>query len=283
MTATTAARTAISREPGLFAVGLAGWLLATVCLVAVGIHGRHLEPEGKLLDAATFCFGVGLYVLTVAMLLPVAGFSDTARRRWRRAFYVFPVYGFVIEPLQSFRGIDPRFTDEGEPIDGIAGALFGVTAVLTTVLFLLLAVQFFRRGVLADRPVLLLGVRYGVVSVVFSFGVGVIMSVNRGRELGDDGDLILAHAIGVHGLQTMPILALAVMASTLSQPGRRVHVAGAAWLTACIGALLQALFDEAPMEPAPLSVLTLVALVTWSVTTATALVSSVQSARLRTT
>ena len=93
MTAATAARTAVSREPGLFAVGLAGWLLALVCLVGVAVHGRHLEPEGKLLDAATFCFGVGLYVLTVAMLLPLAGYSDTARRRFRRAFYVFPCTG----------------------------------------------------------------------------------------------------------------------------------------------------------------------------------------------
>ena len=111
------------------------------------MHGRHMEPEGKLLDAATFCFGVGLYVLTVAMLLPLAGYSDTARRRWRRAFYVFPVYGFVLEPLQSFRGLDPRFTEEGEPIDGIAGALFGVTAALTFVLFLLLGAKFFRFAV----------------------------------------------------------------------------------------------------------------------------------------
>ena len=87
------------------------------------------------------------------------------------------MYGFVIEPLQSFRGLDPRFTEEGEPIDGIAGAFFGVTAALTIVLFVLLGVQFFRRGVLADRPVLRLGVRYGVVAVVISFGVGAIMSV----------------------------------------------------------------------------------------------------------
>ena len=79
-------------------------------------------------------------------------------------------------------------------------------------------------------------------------------------EIGDDGDLMLAHALGVHGLQTMPLLALAVAASTLSRPRRWVHVAGAAWLTVCTGALLQALFDEAPIEPSSLSVLTVVAL-----------------------
>jgi hypothetical protein len=62
-----------------------------VCLIGVAVWGRTVEPEGKLLDAATFCFGVGVFTLTVALLLPLAGFSPTGRRRWRRGFYVFAV------------------------------------------------------------------------------------------------------------------------------------------------------------------------------------------------
>ena len=59
----------------------------------------------------------------------------------------------------------------------------------------------------------------------------------------------------------------------LRGPRDWVHVAGVAWLTACTGALVQAVLDEAPMEPAPLSAVTLVALLAWSLTTAAALVS----------
>src|SRR5262245_7270342 len=86
--AVAAVRDAWSREPGLFAVGVAGLVLAVVCLVGVAVRGASIPPEGKMLDAATFCFGVGLFTLTVALLLPLAGYSPEGRRRWRRAFYV---------------------------------------------------------------------------------------------------------------------------------------------------------------------------------------------------
>ena len=133
-----AVRPACAGEPGLSAVGAAGVVLALVCLVGVAVRGRFIPPEGKLLDAATFCFGVGLFTITVALLLPLVPYAPTARRRWRRAFYVFPVYGLVLESLQAFRGFDPRFSDEGSQLDVIAGVIFGLTALSNTILFVLL-------------------------------------------------------------------------------------------------------------------------------------------------
>jgi hypothetical protein len=118
-------RAAIVREPGLCAVGAAGVVVAVVCLVGVAVWGRTVEPEGKLLDAATFCFGVGVFTLTVALLVPLAGFSPVVRRWWRRGFYVFAVYGVAVESIQAFRGFDPRFTEEGSELDVNAGIIFG--------------------------------------------------------------------------------------------------------------------------------------------------------------
>ena len=260
----TFTRTAVAREPGLVAVGVGGLLLAVVCMIGVAFRGRHIPPEGKLLDAATFTFGVGVYTLTVALLLPVAGYSATARRRWRRAYYVFAVYGLLLEAVQAFRGIDPRFTEEGETIDSITGAVFGVTAGITLVLFVLLGMQFFRRGVLDDQPVLRLGVRYGVIAVAISFGVGVVMSVTGGREIGAEGNLLLSHGLGVHGLQTLPLVALVVSASALTRRHRWVHVAGVAWLAACLAALLQAGLGEPPLQASALSAAIVAGLVAWA-------------------
>ena len=257
-------RTAVAREPGLVTVGVGGLLLAVVCMIGVAFRGRHIPPEGKLLDAATFTFGVGVYTLTVALLLPVAGYSATTRRRWRRAYYLFAVYGLLLETVQAFRGLDPRFTEEGETIDSIAGAVFGVTAGITLVLFVLLGVQIFRRGVLDDRPVLRLGVRYGVIAVAISFGVGVVMSVTGGRRIGADGNLLLAHGLGVHGLQTLPLVALVVSASALTRRRRWVHIAGVAWLAACLAALLQAGLGDPPLQTSALSIAIVTGLVGWA-------------------
>jgi hypothetical protein len=261
-----AVRAAWAHEPGLFAVAAAGFVLAAVCLVAVGVRGQFIPPEGKMLDAATFCFGVGVFTLTVALLLPLAGFSPVARKRWRRAFYVFAVYGLVLESLQAFRGLDPRFTEEGDPIDVVAGIIFGVTASLSTVLFVVLGLRFFRFEVLLGRPTMRLGIRYGVAAVWLSFAVGLVMSVNSGRHVGDDGNLLLSHALGVHGIQTVPAVALVVTwAGAAPRATGWVHAAGLGWLAACTAALLQALLGRAPLEPSVVTVLIVAGLTVWVV------------------
>jgi hypothetical protein len=260
------ARQAIREEPGLIAVGLLGLLLGVVNLVGVAVHGRTLPPEGKLLAAAAFTFGVGVYTLTIALLLPLAGYSPKGRRRWRRAYYVYPVYGLLLETVQAFRGLDPRFTEEGGTIDVIAGIVFGLTAGSTAVLFVLLGIRFFRTDVLDDRPVLRLGIRYGVVAVALSFAVGVVMSVNGGRDLGDDGNLLLAHGLGVHGLQALPLVAVAAAASTATRPRQWVHVADGAWLAACGAALLQATLGRSPIELSVLSVTIVAGVAAWAAT-----------------
>jgi hypothetical protein len=259
------ARAAIAREPGLSAVGAAGLVLSLVCLFGVAAWGRTVEPEGKLLDAATFCFGVGVFTLTVALLLPLAGFSPIGRRRWRRAFYVFAVYGLTLESIQAFRGLDPRFTEEGSEVDGIAGIIFGLTAASNTILFVLLGQRFFRSDVLADRPVLRLGIRYGVAAVWISFAVGIVMSFNSGRDIGDEGNLLLSHALGVHGIQAIPIVALLVAAAGATpQSMSWLHAAGIGWLAACAVALAQALLGDAPLEASLLTALIVLGLALWA-------------------
>jgi hypothetical protein len=257
-------RAAARREPGLFAVGTAGLVLAVVCLVGVAVRGRFVDPEGKLLDAATFCFGVGVFTLTVALLLPLAGFSPIARRRWRQAFYVFAVYGLALETVQAFRGLDPRFTEEGSQLDVIAGVVFGLTAASNTILFVLLGLRFFRSDVLPDRPVLRLGIRYGVAAVWISFAIGVVMSFNSGRDIGDDGNLLLAHGLGVHGIQALPVVALLVAASGATPRATWLHAAGIGWLAACSAALIQALLGDAPLEASLLTTLIALGLITWA-------------------
>jgi hypothetical protein len=192
------------------------------------------------------------------------------------------VYGLVLESLQAFRGIDPRFTEEGDTVDAVAGAVFGLTAGSTTVLFALLGIRFFRADVLGDRPVLRLGIRYGVAAVAVSFGIGVVMSINSGREVGDDGNLLLAHALGVHGLQVLPLVALAASASLLGQPSRLVHVASVGWLTACLAALAQAVLGRPPLEPSILSTIIVLGLAVWAGVVARVSAALVHAPRWRT-
>ncbi|MCU1487182.1 MAG: hypothetical protein JWN67_3928 [Actinomycetia bacterium] len=250
-------------ERGLAAVGLSGLVIALACRVAVVARGPFIEPEGKLLDAATFTFGVAVFTLTVVLLLPLAGYSDVARRRWRRSYYVFAIYGLAAEPIQAFRGLDPRFTEAGGPIDVAAGIVFGATAVVMTVVSVVLGLRFFRADVLPERPVLRLGIRYGFTAVMLSFAIGIIMSIVSGRVIGEAGDLLPAHALGVHGIQALPAVALLGSPGTDRRASVGVHVAGAGWLAACVAMLAQALLGRPPLESSLLPMVAVAGAALW--------------------
>jgi MFS family permease len=249
--AVASARATFTPDRGLVVVGAAGLVVSLLCLIAVAVRGTFIPPEGKMLDATTFSFGVGIFALTIALLLPLAGYSEAARRRWRAAFYIFIVYGLVV-----------------------AGIVFGVTAALNTTLFMILGLRFFRTDVLTDRPTLLLGIRYGVVAVVISFAVGVVMSVISGREVGEAGNLLLTHALGVHGIQFVPVVALLLLWAASGQGATRwLHAAGVGWLTACVAALGQALFGRPPMEVSMLTTVMFAGLAVWTAAAGYAMVS----------
>jgi hypothetical protein len=193
---------------------------------------------------------------------------------WRRAFYVFTVYGLALESIQAFRGLDPRFTEEGAPFDVIAGIVFGLTALLNTVLFVLLGLRFFRSDVLADRPALRLGIRYGAAAVALSFAVGIVMSVNAGRNIGEDGNLLLSHGLGVHGLQALSVVALLITAAYATPTAARwLHAAGIGWLTACTAALAEAFLGQPPLEASLVTALILAGLSAWAATAGYSLIS----------
>jgi hypothetical protein len=142
--------------------------------------------------------------------------------------------------------------------------VFGLTAASNTILFVILGLRFFRSDVLPDRPVLRVGIRYGVAAVWISFAVGIVMSFNSGRDIGDEGNLLLSHGLGVHGVQALPLVALVLAAAAGAPRVTWLHAAGIGWLAACGAALLQALLGRPPLETSLLSALIVAGLVTWA-------------------
>jgi hypothetical protein len=262
----------VRREPVLAAVGVAGLVVALLCLIAVAWRGSFIPQEGKMSDAVTFTFGVGVFTLTMAAILPLAGYSVAAERRWRRTYLSFAVYGLVLEPVQALRGLDPRFSDAGGLLDVITGIIFGVLALVATIAFLFLGARFFRAEVLHDRPLLRSALRYGSVAVTISFGVGILMSIVSGRVVGADGNLMAAHALGVHGIQAVPLVALGLLrAGSAVRRGTWLHAAGIGWLVACSAALFQALLGLRPLEISIPSVVMVAGLAVWGAAGARAL------------
>lgn len=254
------------RERVIAAVGIAGAALALVTAGVAAVNGGWLlGAEGRLLEAVKFDVAIGIYLLTLALILPFAGFSAPGRRRFVGWILGLAVFAYGMENVQAWRGLDPRFSAVAGPLDQILAGVFFLSALGLLVLFVLLLRPFFRPDALPDHPPLRLALRYAAGAVMMAFGIGIVMSVvTFGRTLGS-GDMMPTHAAGFHALQAVPLVALLLGAATLSEERLRfwTHLAGGGWLLFCLGLALQALSGQAPLAPTPALAASLLGVAGW--------------------
>lgn len=222
-------------ERGLTATALVGVGLGLVALVVAGLRGSIVPPEGDLMKPATFDLAVGIFLLSLIPWLPVSGFSEAARRRWRGWMIGLALYAFAIETVQQFRGIDPRFS-RAEPASQILGLFFFISALGITTLAIALAARAFEVRATGRSGLLVLAARWAGASMLMGFLAGIWLSANQGRVVGPAGNLLPLHAAGFHAVQAIPLVALLLAWSAVPAGTARrwVHVAGAAWAAACV-------------------------------------------------
>jgi len=241
------------REPVLVKLAFLGFAFAVAgTALAASNGGWLLAPEGRLLEAVKFDLAIGIFLLTLALVLPFAPFSERGRRRWVRWAVGLTVFAYAMENVQAWRGLDPRFSAVAGPVDQMLGGVFLLAALGLMVLFIILFLPFFRGEALSDHPTLRLALRYGGGAAMFGFGAGVAMSVVNGRSAGAAGDLMMIHAAGFHAVQAVPLVALLAGAGALPEALARrwTHLAGAGWLLLCVGLAVQAWLGRPPTEPA---------------------------------
>ena len=199
------------------------------------------------MKALTFDGAVGLYYLTLAFFVPLAGFSETGRRRWVIAAVISTLYGYGLETVQILRGIDPRFTEEGTALDSILGGFFGLAAITYITVFVVLWLRFFQ----PPATLLRLSIRYAGASTMLAFAAGVGMTIAQGRGVGEAGNMLLMHALSFHALQAIPLLAwlLECADHDQAQSRRMVHIAGGAWFVMCAAVALHTAAGLAPDDP----------------------------------
>jgi hypothetical protein len=226
---------AYREERGVTAVALAGIALGGIAFIAAGLRGAGVPPEGDLMKPATFDVAVGLFLVSLVPWLPVSGFSEAARRRWRLWMMGLGIYAFGIETIQQFRGIDPRFS-QAEPGSQVLGAIFFASALGIMTLAVALAARAFEASAIGRRGLLVIAARWAGVSMLMGFLAGFWLSANQGRFVGEAGNLLPLHAAGFHAVQAVPLVALMLAWSRVPLDAARgwVHVAGAAWAAACL-------------------------------------------------
>ena len=262
------------RERVLVVLALIGFSFAAVSTVVALVHGDWVIGEaGRVKEAVRFDVALGIYLLTLAILVPLAGFTAAQHRYWTRWQIGITLYAFGIENIQAWRGVDPRFSRA--MVDSILGGIFFVSALGILALFVAVVARFFRREALPDHPAMRNALRYGATASLVAFAIGVLMSATQGRFLANGGNLMALHAAGFHGLQAVPLVALflgwSTRASSLSIA--MTHVAGMAWLVFCAGLLLQALMGAPPLASTPWLTMSIAGTAVWLIAFGIALAS----------
>ena len=257
----------LALSPALTGVGLLGVVLGALCLVGAMVVGDIVPPEGSLIETATFNGSLCIFVLTLAVLVPGVGWTRRRRRHWVDLMGGAMVYAFGIETVQAMRGLDPRFSRVGGPVDQALGGVFLLDAIFIMGLFARLAVKFFR----APSAPLVVAVRYGTLACFMAFGVGILMSAINGRYVGE-GNLLVLHAAGFHGLQAVPLVALLFRWGNADRSTSRplVHLAGLSWCGGCLAIGWQSGSGAAVIEISAATVVTGICLLTFAVTAALA-------------
>ncbi len=255
----------------LFVSGTVLFFSMVVHLVALAASGGPLSGPVSFRKPATFSETGWLLCWSVGWLLPLLNLRAWERVVVATGALVFGLGESIVAVIQAWRGVPFHYNTTSAFNTGIF-TLSGLEALVFFVSLVVLLFASLRPQRLA--PSLLLSVRTGVVMVIFGTLTGWLMIFNwsgvwQGAlgmlEPGFDtdaanysvgvtgGNLIVLHAIGVHGLSLVPLAAWLLTFSTLSERARTWLTAGVA---GSIFALLMGLAVQAS-RALPLSALAL--------------------------
>lgn len=226
----------------------AGGMVAALMLVALTapFDTRTVTGINPWIKPVKFLISIAIFLATMAWFMPEVDASARTRRRLSFTFASAMVIEIVCIAAQALRGTTSHF-NYTTPLDAAVFQIMGVaitvnTAAAAVVLWLL------RRDTSPSRAGYVLGMRLGLALFVIGSLQGFVMVGNQGHAVPgpdggaglpfvnwalDRGDLRIAHFIGLHALQALPLLGYTLDRSgALTTTSRRAALSGVAilWL-----------------------------------------------------
>lgn len=216
---------AVVGESWLGRLALGHALLGVVCLVLMRLDTRMLLGLNVWVKPSKFAFSIATFLFTVMWLLVRLELTERERSRVRWVVFSTMLLEMLVIGFQAARGVRSHF-NFATFWDGAMFSAMGVAIVLNTVIMAQLAWWSSRRRHPALGPILSSGVRWGLWIFVIGSLVGGVMSGMFSHSVGvadggpglpyvgwsvRGGDLRIAHFVGLHAIQVLPLWAAAVL------------------------------------------------------------------------
>jgi len=260
---------------GLLMIGLLG-----VSVIGLRVDPRVITGAPAWLKPAKFAISTAIYMLTLAAIFTQLPQWPRTRRvvGWVTATVL--VLEVAIIDTQAWRGTTSHF-NVGTMLDAVLFAIMGLAIVVLTVTSVAVAVAVWRQRF--DDRALGWALRFGLVISIIGASTGWFMTrptsaqISDARATGrivvagahtvgapdggpglpgtgwsvDHGDLRIPHFVGLHAMQILPLLALAVRRRRWDETARvrAMFVATASYVALFAILLWQALRGQSLVQP----------------------------------
>lgn len=233
--------------------------------LAVWLAAGAPALEGPVTWRKPITFGLSIAVAAWSLAWVIRFLPSTpGLTRTSRAVVWLTLAELGLIDMQQWRGVASHF-NSATTFDLLVFNAMGLIIVLVAIIIGLWTWQLLTRGVADGRPERLLAARAGMLLMSAGNVLGVFLAVwgssvqaqtgHVPATFGAAGNVKLTHAVALHGMQMLPVLAVVLGAAIADgRLATRLMRVGVAGYTALLGfVLLQAFTGRAPLDVTPIS------------------------------
>jgi hypothetical protein len=241
-------------NPILSRTGWGHFLLMAIILILLPGESRTIDGINIWLKPFKFASTTFIYVWTIAWMMQFLNIGLQKKYRYSLGIAICMLVENFLIFFKASRAEASHFTPS------LAYTLMGIMITAHFVLFIFLTRDFFRQKI-KDQENLDLGIKLGLIAFIIANLVGFTLSIygshTIGAELGNSsmpitawntnaGDLRIAHFLGIHGLQLLPIIGLLFDKTNTSK--KMSWIIGGFYLAFTLFTFIQALIGK-PLIP----------------------------------
>jgi hypothetical protein len=214
------------RNPLLYWFGWFNILVGLACMAGMYMDNIQLLGVNRWLKPMKFYLSVGIMAWTMGWLLYYLSNTKKVRQySWIIVFTMFFENGLIL--LQAFRATTSHF-NINTPADIMIFNLMGIFILIFTITCILICIAFFRQRHFNISSSYLWGIKLGLLFFIFfSLEGGMMLGLMKHTVGAADGtpgipllnwskqygDLRIAHFLGIHSLQVLPLAGFYVVKS----------------------------------------------------------------------
>jgi len=210
----------VNRNKLLAYVGLVHLMLFIIFLGLSLVDTRTVLGINTWIKPMKFALSIWIYLWTIGWYLHYLRDNKRSVRFISWSIAISMMVEMVCISSQAARGVHSHFNTT-TAYDGMIFSMMGNFIAINTLLLIFATILFFVKK--PDLPAAYLwGIRIGLLLLLFSSAIGGMMIGNNAHSIGvadggaglpfvnwsrEGGDLRIAHFIGIHGLQAIPLFA----------------------------------------------------------------------------